>query len=615
MSRPKPDAKLLAARIACVAAVGALGLPMACAAAVRSQVDRSSVTQGEPFTLTIESDAARSGAQPDLAPLRKDFALLGSEASSETSIVDGARSDRTRWIVRLQALRTGSVEIPALAVGSDHTAPIALGVAAPSAAAKAAMSEHAFMEVDTAPAGKSLYVQQELPYTVRLYVDGDVQSGSLNPPDAGPDAVVEQVGPETRGTASRHGRDYTVIERHYAISPERSGTLTVAPASFQGTVEVPAAPGAVDADPADDLMARMLRNSPFANDPMFRSGLIARFANATATQPLTAQGAALAFEVRARPAAAASPWLPAQQLTLHDSWADSPPQFKVGEPVSRVITIEARGLAASQIPTLAPPAPANARVYPETADKQSRVDGASIDGVSRQTLTYIPSAQGRLDIAPLTLAWWDTTTHEQRQASLPARQFQIEAGVAGQAQTPATAPPAFLPTETPARADTSPQAASASSHQASDWRWPAGLGAALVLVAAAVTAMLGRRRRGAAAGPVAAPLPDRKSSLRALRDACEADDAGAAAQALLQIARIEWPDQPPSGLGALAARLASGAAEVAALDRCLYGAHACAWRGAALWQAFKNGLQPAQPRPSQEPNEFDSLYREQGVAP
>ena len=624
MSRPKPDARRHQARIACVAALIALGLPMACAAAVRSQVDRSTVTQGEPFTLTISSDDAKSGVQPDLAPLRKDFTLLGSEASSETSIVNGARTDRTLWIVRLQALHAGSVEIPALAVGSDRTEPIALGVAAPSAAAKAEMSEHAFMEVDTAPAGKSLYVQQELPYTVRLYVDGDVQSGSLNPPDAGPDAVVEQIGQETRGTASRHGRDYTVIERRYAISPERSGALKVAPASFQGTVNVPAAPGSADADPADDLMARMLRNSPFANDPMFRNGLMAQLGGATATRPLTAQGAALAFDVRARPAAAASPWLPAQQLTLHDSWADSPPQFKVGEPVSRVITIEAKGLAASQIPALAPAAPANARVYPETPDNQSRFEGASIDGVSRQTLNYIPSAQGRLDIAPLTLAWWDTTTNEQRQASLPARQFQVEAGVAGQAQTPATAPPSSLPTETAAGANASQQAASALAHQARDWRWPAGLLAALVLIAVAATAALSRRRRGVAAGPspqttvdaagpVAAPPPDSKSSLRALRDACQADDGDAAAQALLQLARLEWPDDPPRGLGALAARLAGGAAEVAALDRSLYGAHASAWRGGALWQQFKDGLHPAEHHPPQEPNEFDSLYREEGV--
>jgi hypothetical protein len=607
-----------------MAAVMALGLPIACAAAVRSQVDRSTVTQGEPFTLTIESDGASSGVQPDLAPLRQDFALLGSEASSETRIVNGARSDRTRWIIRLQALHPGSVEIPALAVGSDHTAPIALGVTAPSAVAKAEMSEHAFMEVDSAPSGKPLYVQQALPYTVRLYVDGDVQSGSLNPPDAGPDAVVEQIGQETRGTASRHGREYTVIERRYAISPEKSGALKVSPASFQGTVNVPAAPGSADADPADDLMARMLRNSPFANDPMFRSGLMAQLGGATTTRPLTAQGSALAVDVRARPAAAASPWLPAQQLTLHDSWADSPPRFKVGEPVSRVITIEAKGLAASQIPALAPAAPGNARVYPETADNQSRVEGASIDGVSRQTLTYIPSAQGRLDIAPLTLAWWDTTTNEQRQASLPARQFQVEAGVAGQAPTPATAPPSSLPTEASAGGNAARQAASASAQKASDWRWPTALLAALALIAVGVTAAVRRRRRGApadpspqtsvdTAGPVAAPLPDSKSSLRALRDACQADDADAAAQALLRLARLEWPDDPPRGLGALAERLTRGAGEVAALDRHLYGADASAWQGGALWQQFQDGLRPAPRRPPEEPNEFDRLYREESA--
>ncbi len=631
MSKPKFNPRHLEMRRACLATLLALALPVACSAAVQSQVDRTAVTQGEPFTLTIESDGAKSGVQPDLAPLRKDFALLGSEASSETSIVNGARTDRTRWIVRLQALHGGSVEIPAIAVGSDHTAPIALNVGAPSAAAKAEMSQHAFVEVDTVPAGKSLYVQQEVPYTVRLYVDGDVQSGSLNPPDAGPDAVVEQIGKERRTSSTRHGREYTVIERQYAISPEKSGALKVSPASFQGAVSVPAAPGSADADPADDMMARMLRNSPFANDPMFRNGLMGNFGAASVTRTLTAQGPGLAIDVRARPAGASTPWLPAEQVTLHDSWTDAPPKFNVGEPVSRVITIEAKGVAASQIPTLAPSAPGNARVYPETADNQSRVEGASIYGVSRQTLTYIPSAQGTLDVPPLELAWWDTAANEQRRVSLPARQFQVEAGMAGQAQaplpqaTPATAQRSSVPTEALPGSEGWKQQASRLAHAASDWRWSAGLFALLALIAVIVTAVVRRARRGGAAGPsprtdvdaampVSAPPPDRKSSLRALRDACQADDADAASQALLALARIEWPDDPPRGLGALAARLDKGAREVASLDRRLYGAQASPWQGAALWEQFKDGLHPARRRPSSESNELDSLYREGGVS-
>jgi len=613
------------ARSARVAAAVALGLPLACFAAVRSEVDSTTVTLGEPFTLTIARDGNAAGAQPDLAPLRKDFTVLGTEASSETRIVNGSRSDLTKWIVRLQPLHAGSTQIPELSVGGEHTAPIELSVGAPSPAAQAQMSEHAFIETDAPPAGRSPYVQQQVPYTVRLFVDGDVQSGSLNPPDAGPDAVVEQIGKETRGTASRHGRDYTVIERRYAISPERSGPLKIAPATFQGTAIVPAAPGTTDTDPADDLMARMLRNSPFANDPMVRNGLMSGLGGASTTRTLTAHGPALSLDVQARPSGATLPWLPARQVTLTDSWASSPPRFTVGEPVSRVITIEARGVAASQIPTLSPPAPANARVYPESVDNQSHVDGSSIDGVSRQTVTYIPSATGTLDIPALQLAWWDTAANVQRSVALPERRFDVAPG-AGGLQSQAPAPQANAQASMTAAAASAREPtpsgwtswlAAIAQRSSVDWRRALAVVAALAVLAAALAAWRRGRRPGVRpAGPtiraepaITAPAakPDKRACLGALRDACHAGDAASAAKALLQLASLEWPADPPRGLGSLAARVAVGAEEIIALDRCLYGAPPRVWDGAPLWARFKDGLRPATRRARSDPD-LDDLY-------
>ncbi|HEX4509786.1 MAG TPA: BatD family protein [Burkholderiaceae bacterium] len=612
-------------------AATALVLPTICAATVQSEIDSTSVTVGEPFALSIEGDGAKAGAQPDLAPLRKDFAVLGSEASSETSIVDGTRTDRMKWIVRLQPLHAGRVEIPALSVGTDQTAPIELTVGVPSAAAEAALAQHAFMEVDTIPAGQSPYVQQQLPYTVRLYVDGDVRSGSLNAPDAGPEAVVEQLGKDKRYTASRHGRDYTVIERQYAISPEKSGALKISPATFQGTVEVPAAPGSGAVDPAEDLMARMMRNSPFANDPLFRNGLLGNLASATTTRTLTAQGPALAVDVRGRPAAAKVPWLPAEQVTLHDSWADAPPAFQVGEPVTRVITIETKGLAGSRIPTLAPSAPDHARVYPESAVNLSHVEGTSIDGESKQTLTYIPSAGGALDIPALALPWWDTGADAPRSAVLPELRFQVAPGAAGAAEpTPAspaaraTAQPSTVPVVAAPIGDAWHALQMAAARAATPVRW-VGLAALLIGLAAFLATVIrrARRRKGDSAPaprqvdiaqPTPARVTDRKSSLRALREACLADDAPAAARAVLSLARVEWPDDAPRGLASLAARLEKGAPEVTELDRCLYAASATAWKGDALWAEFKGGLPVARATPSPPRRDIDDLYRDAGVA-
>ena len=568
-------------------------------AEVSARLDRERVALGQPLTLTIQSDGKDSDAQPDLAPLRKDFDVLGTSRSSEVRIINFHRSDSVRWTVQLMPRRTGSIELPPIAVGAEQTAALTLEVGQPAApstggAQGQTQSAAAFIEVDAAAAARPVYVQQQLPLTVRLYVDGSVQSGDLRPPTS-PDAVIEQLGDEQRSSANLNGRDYTVIERHYAISPEKSGTLQIEPPSFRGQAVVPTAEGS---DPGDDMMAEMLRNTPFANSPMFRN----RLGMGASLRPVGASGKPFTLEVKPRPAAAQGAWLPAEQIRIHDSWADAAPVFKAGEPVTRTLTIEAKGLAASQIPPLALAAPANARVYPDAPDNQSRTDGTTILGTSKQTVTYIANAEGRLEVPAIDLAWWDTKDDVQRHAELPARSFQVAPGAA-----PASAGATPSPSISGAPAATGNASATATTPpQASDAPWQARAAEAIrnhwaslaaglaLLLAGALTWWLLRRRRPAppAATPArrAAEPPAIGASLSALQHACRSGEREAAARALLDLARAQWPEHAPRGLGELADRLAIGADEVRALDRSLYGSTTEPWGGAALWQALGKGL-------------------------
>ena len=606
--------------------VALLGASASVWADVRASLDRDSVALGQPLTLTIQSDGKSSDAQPDLSPLRKDFEVLGTSKSSEIRIINFHRSDSVRWTIQLLPRRAGSIELPPLSVGAEQTAALTLDVGQPAAAPATAgatgthgqvVSPAAFMEVDSAAAGEPIYVQQQVPYTVRLYVDASVRSGDLRAPTS-PDAVIEQLGDEQRSTATVHGRDYTVIERHYAISPEKSGTLTIEPASFRGQAVAPQ-DDAQGGDPGDDLMAQMLRNTPFANNPMFRNRLPGGFSMGAALRPVGASAQPLTLDVRPRPAAAQGQWLPAEQIRLHDSWADAAPTFKAGEPVTRTLTIEAKGLAASQIPPLALAAPANARIYPDAPDNHSRTDGRTIYGTSKQTVTYIPNAAGTLDVAAVDLAWWDTQNNVQRQAVLPARSFQVAPGTAS--TTGGTTPAPFAtaaPTAaaghgaaaaTPPGAVAAPWQARATEAVRSHWTWvSAGLA---VLLAGALAWWLMRRRATppAAPGTQATEPPVVRASLKALQSACRAGNREAAAHALLDLARAEWPEHAPRGLGELADRLEVGADEVRALDRSLYGGTSGAWDGIALWNACGKGLRARRaPQSGRQGDGLAALY-------
>jgi len=97
--------------------------------------------------------------------------------------------------------------------------------------------------------------------------------------------------------------------------------------------------------------------------------------------------------------------------------------------------------------------------------------------------------------------------------------------------------------------------------------------------------------------------------LRALRQACDADDRHAAAKVLLDLGRVEWPDDPPRGLAALADRLRVGSAEILSLDRSLYGTDGSPWSGEALRDALTDGLRPTSPAGSAEASGLEALYR------
>ncbi|MDQ6629930.1 MAG: BatD family protein [Pseudomonadota bacterium] len=587
-------------------------------AAVQARLERNAVSAGATLTLAIESDSAQPGAQPDLAPLQKDFVVLGSASQSETSFVNGRRSDRMRWSVRLQPRHAGKLVIPAIALGSEQTAPLDVDVGAMSPRAAAQVSDHVFVEIEAGAAGRSVYVQQQTPYTVRLYYDDSIQNGELAAP-APADAVVEQLGADKHGSAMRNGRSYNVLERTYAIAPEKSGTLRIPPLSFSGSQVLPQggqAQGQDDANPGDDLFARMLRQSPLGNDPLFKN-----FASGApfgeAAEPVAVQGKEVVLEVKPRPAAAAhADWLPAEAIALHDSWQDNPPQLKASEPATRTITVQAKGLSASQIPPLSLAQPGNARLYPEAANHQSRTDGKTIFGISTQKITYIPNARGRLDLPAVELTWWDLGSDQPRTAALPALSFSVAPGVAGDVAPPG---PAGQPTPTLAAPTT---ANHPLSGEASPGWNPSRVGLiACALLAAVLLAFglaIGRRRRrrarnGVESNAAVVCVPPKAASLRALQRACSANDRHAAAGALLDLARAQWPDDPACGLGALAFRLDAGAAEVSALERSLYGAEgASPWRGDALWHVVRRGLRARRTDASLHEDGLKALYPVRG---
>ncbi|WP_462320284.1 BatD family protein [Halochromatium sp.] len=600
----------------------------------RAILNQTQVYEGDLVLLTIERAGRSLGQEPDLTPLDADFEVGGVNTSQQTQFINGRRSDKTSWQVALRPKQPGRLTIPPISVGSATTEPLTLVVEAVPEGGLGTPGDEVWLEVELGAGGDGatdaapdkLIVQQQVPLVVRAYSARPLLDYAIEMPTI-EGAVLTRIGRDQGSLTTRAGQQYRVIERRYTLNPERSGTLRIPPIVFEaelktanagrrpGSLAMPGLPDLFD----DPMLERMLGDMRFgAAGSMFERG-----------EPARAQSEALTLEVA--PSAAGfsgEHWLPATALEVDDSWSPADggqtPQLAVGEPATRILTLTARGLAGNQIPEIEIPVPPGFRVYPGQTESETRSDGETLIGISRQQLTLIPTTGGEVELPPIEVSWWDTAANQERTARVPALALSIAGPVA--AAAPEVAADAALGDgKGDARTDPAAGGGVSAGEGAIDpgaivgnaaagpereqgqgvlaWLLSRGglLLLALLLVLATAVRFLWPRLRGASLSRLQLQTQLRQeleTSLQArqardaLRSACERDDPRAAASALLAWAGAIWPDDPPCGLSALAERAARGGDQILTLERQLYGSGSGqgGWRGDALWAALKPGL-------------------------
>ena len=357
-------------------------------AQVRAWLDRSSISLGETVTLNVEG---HNGGEPDFSVLENDFRIVHRSANSQVQIVNGAMARTNLWAVALEPLREGAITIPAISFGNQQTEPLTLAVG-PMARGSAADGDDVFLEV--AADNASPYVQQQVGYTVRLFYAVSLLEGNLDEP-AGEGMQVRRVGQDANYSREIDGRRYNVVERRYVLTPERSGTLMVRGVTFRGR------------------LARGAQPSSF-----FSQGV-----------PVTIGSDAITLEVRAAPANAPAPWLPARDLVLRDDAERLRREVKVGDALELTLMTEARGLSAEQMPELTLPTIAGAEIYPDQETRETREADGFLIGKRTRKFAIVPLREGRLEFPERSLSWWNVETDKVQRSTLPAFALDVQAAV------------------------------------------------------------------------------------------------------------------------------------------------------------------------------------------
>ena len=542
---------------------------------VRAYVDRNPISMDETVRLVVEQQGQSSGDSPDLSPLKKDFDVLGTSHNSQTSIINGQTSISTQWVSTLAPKHVGKVIIPPLNVGGQASEPLALIVQQQTQGEQGTTGKDIFLEATVEP--NDTFVQSQIVYTLRLFHAVTLQEGQIEDPQIH-QAIVERIGEDRSFDTIRSGRRYQVIERRYLVVPQASGSLKIPSVLFSGRVP--------DSRGRRSLFDDMYGNRPGVFGGSFQSTRLVR----VRSPEITLKVQEIPPEMRN------GTWLPARELSLTETWSPDDKEVQVGVPMTRTITIHAKGLTGEQLPELPIHEDPHVKIYPDQATTTTNFDGSWAVGTREQKLALVPTQAGKIDIPGVRIRWWNLETHQPEEAVLPARTLTVMS-MASVDEEKVNLGKATGSSYTIAGDSTLPKNSTHAPSSLFRTQWPLMAGLLLVMW---VLTILGwwydRKKLHAHLNTLSGQDDEQKlRSLRAEREsvkkACWANSPKQTREALLKWASVNWHGSSQRNLGSIAQsfvnheeRQSPAREAIWSLDRNLYAAPSEEWDGKKFWE-------------------------------
>ena len=513
-------------------------------AALTASVDTTRVGPGEPLQLSVRTDQEVSG-EPDFSVLEKNFEVLDRSQSQNISIINGAVSRETAWNLTLMPRASGEQVIPSITLEGEHTSPIKVKVSDVRIKPAAGSGNSIFIE--TKWDKPSARVSEQRILTIRLYRAVDTGSSSLTEPQSD-DAIIRKLAKDRVYEAERNGRRYKVNERRYAVFPQSPGELVISPVQFQGRIPT-----------------TRRRKNPYS---MFDDFGIDMDAFMGRGKPVRVWSPSMRLQVSDVPAGVdPDKWLPAADVQLMQRWEPAQPEFRAGEPVTRVISMLVDGQPVDQLPDLDLPLPTGIRHYPDkpVVNEQVTEDGILATREIRDVL--VPEQAGVYHLPPVSVQWWDTQAGEMRTTKIDEQTINVSGAPASAAPSnpPATSQPALQPANSQPAGDGTDKAAAAPARQPAAepvamrgpnfWPWLSLLFALLWLGTLMVWWRAKRQSLGQPADHRQEAEVSEKQAYQALLRSLQHDDAAGVEAALLRWFGSRYPHRKVASIGQVTALL------------------------------------------------------------
>ena len=512
------------------------------ATTIQVETDRNPVNLNESFKITFTANETPDD-DPDFRSLEQNFSILNQSSGSSSSWINGKSTKILQWSLTVMAKHAGNLMIPAVKFGHDASSALQISVTEAVNNKASTNDEDIFLEVEAT--SKNIYIQSQVLYTLRLYTRVDLSQARLDEPELA-DAVIERLGDDSRFNTQVNGLDYSVTERKYAIFPQKSGKLTIKPLT---------------------LTAEIISN----NRPNFNG-----FFNSQATKTKRIESKAISLDVKPAPASfTGKHWLSAQQLVFKQEWSGDIKQLKIGEPLTRTLTLLAKGATVSQLPELNTAISNDQlKAYPDqpVLQEQKKTDG--VIAFREEKIALILSQAGDYQLPAIQIPWFNTENQKMEMTEIPETTLTAFAGAQPLVNTPQITSVNSQAITTTPTINTVPET--------NFWMWLSLCLATTWLIT--VIVFLKARTKSEQLIKDVDVNTDISDAIKALKKACTQNDATAAKNALIAWGNLTFNQSTLGGIADFCdARLRD---ELLNLNHSLYGQASSEWQGKKLFQAF-----------------------------
>ncbi|WP_101760424.1 BatD family protein [Oceanicoccus sp. KOV_DT_Chl] len=515
-----------------------------------AKIDRSVIAVDDTLSLTIRVDKAGSFASgPDLSPLENDFHILGNSQSSRHMIRNGQSESWTEWAITLMPKRQGQLVIPPLTIDGEKTQAIVINVQ-PSVPHSASNMQPIFLESEIS--ADTVYVQQQLIFTLRIFQSIQLDNMNISEPEFD-NAAIEKLAQNSFQRRIQN-TPYRVHELRYAIFPQQSGELIIPELVFT------------------------------ANETIGRRSVFSLPGQGKAMRKMTQQHR---VSVKQPPSNyKGQQWLPADSIKLVETWSSSPGNIRVGDSITRTLTINAEGLLGSQLPPFKFESIEGAKLYPDQGNTETTATDNGVIATRSDSVAIIPTREGKLQLPEVSLSWWDSKAQKTRIATIPASTLNVKPSL--ESATSSSTPLAVNHSQ-PASNITAPVVMHGDTHL---WQTVSAVLASGWLLTLLLWWYMQRGNKPAIEIETRSSEPEsEKKAFKHLTQVCRANDISKVRAAMVSWANQYWPEQSIQSLQDIidTSGHASLSNVLMQLDNQLYGSNkgSSDWNGEGLLSVLK----------------------------